>query len=103
MLYSFLLLFTLLPLFWAFVLKDRQYFKRNITFGLIGHFGLLKYVNISFFLSLQNITHIDKNREISPAVEMQLDHPRQPWRAWHMWALQNLHLMMHYKGLQPNI
>ena len=34
---------------------------------------------------------------------MQLDHPRQPWRAWHMWALQNLHLMMHYKGLQPNI
>ena len=31
--------------------KTRQHLRCNLLFGLIGHFGLLKDVNISFFLS----------------------------------------------------
>ena len=34
------------------VLKDETTLKINLLFGLIGHFGLLKDVNISFFLSV---------------------------------------------------
>ena len=33
--------------------KTRQHLRCNVLFGLIGHFGLLKDVDNSFFLSLQ--------------------------------------------------
>ena len=36
--------------------KTRQHLKCNLLFGLRGHFGLLKNVNISFFLSFEGTT-----------------------------------------------
>ena len=41
-LFSFFFLFS----------KTRQHLRCNLLFGLIGHFGLLKDINICFFLSI---------------------------------------------------
>ena len=51
---SIYILFPFLFLFYFDLLfsKTRQHLRCNLLLGLIGHFGLLKGVNISFFLSL---------------------------------------------------
>ena len=54
--------FSLFLSYYFFVyLKMRQHLERGLLFGLIGHFGLLKEVNISFFLSACRTVRSDEH------------------------------------------
>ena len=52
--------------------KTRQYLRCNLLFDLIGHFGLLKDVNISFFLSSSSICLCNPHMFVCIAMQIHL-------------------------------
>ena len=83
----YLIYFFYLVLFIYFDLfsKKRQHSLCNLLFGLIGHFGILKDINISFFLSsfydqspyhtIEMHSLVPLNPQEGPTEPSILDHP----------------------------